>query len=270
MRNFLIILICLIVISCEKESLTNEIDSTPIVSFTQNKSSISVIADGSSNDYQLHLCVLNSEILLKESSINVLVKIDNEKTTAIEGVHYNYKPKIITLDYSNNFIKNIDLQILTEVDPPLSKEIVFTIHKVDIENDIISNSISNLEIIYDCYVNLTGVYKVDSDVCESSHFGNIIITKNENGSWHMTDVSGGILWTCTTTDLFNDGNFEVNCDKVEFSNDNIIFNNYEGIEIGTIISGSWNQKTGVLKMQQFQNFYSFLPKYYNTTYIRQD
>ncbi|MEP2025897.1 MAG: hypothetical protein ABJH98_13860 [Reichenbachiella sp.] len=130
----------------------------------------------------------------------------------------------------------------------------------------------NLSIGISCLADLSGTYMMTNTVCPTSPSlpREVTITKNADGSWHLTRADGGLLSTCSTnTTLLNAGNIIEQCGEILPSID-LDFGSAGGsYDIGDIAGGTWDAASGTLTMEHTQSFFSWAGASYTSTYVRQ-
>lgn len=218
----------------------------------------------------------------RSGSISGRISIDNDLSTAIEGLHYMLPEASFEFDPSSNFIDTIQLTILkNKVTPPLSEKpmIALKFEGEFGENHVVNES-PQIELDYRCFADLAGTYTVTNDFC-SWEFRNIQITSNPDGSWFAQRADGGFLCGCTaesnqTMDntgkiksllctTSNPGSFREDCGEILPSNDL----QYGELGIGTILGGTWEQGNGVLILKNRDTFFNGGPYEWTSTYIRE-
>ena len=264
MKSIIPVLLLMLLFSCnQNDTNLDNITVLPIIEFVEESNSNSYISDGSSYQDQIVIILANSETFSSEYSIEFTLRVDEENTTAIEGVDFNFTSNTYTLNSDNNFIQTIAIEILSEeIYTSITKEIALIAEVVD--SDIEAHSVFTIN--YECFVDLTGTYIVTNTLCDGWTF-EASITKGENGKWHLSRADG-FWWVCTILDVINPGNIEVNCNNVAFSDD-LWLNQNINQDMGTILGGTWNQQTGVLEMQHRDTFFAGGPYLFDSRYVRQ-
>ena len=269
MKSIIPAILLMLLFSCSQDDINSP---TPIIELVAETSNVTYYSDGSSHQEQVVFRLVNFEEFSGDS-VEFTISIDEQNSTAIEGVHYNFTPNTntYTLNIDNNFIQSISIEILSEADDAsYTKEIVFVAQE-DV-SDIETQGIFTIN--YECFVDLTGTYSVTTDFGVALGYPSVTrtatITRADNRKWYLTAVAGAFQ-TYTTYDGPSFGNIVVNCDVVEPSNDiHLAFesNNTEYV-VGNVLGGTWNQQTGVLEMSHSQNFFSTWPATWNSRYVRQ-
>jgi hypothetical protein len=269
MKSIIPAFILMLLFSCNKDDTNLErILPTPILEFVAESNTVSHISDGSSYQDQVVIRLANSDVYFFDESIEFTIRVDEQNSTAIEGVDFNFtsSPYTFTFNSDNNFTQNIPIEILTEeAYTSFTKEITFIAEVID--NSIQTSGIFTIN--YQCFVDLTGTYTVANDVCGTllNPFNqNVTITFADNGKWHLDSVDGTFLINCTSYMGPSYGYIEVNCGVVDPSDD--IFANSTTYLIGNVLGGSWDQETGVLEMNHSQNFFPWAPTNWNSRYVR--
>ena len=265
MKSIIPVILLTLLFSCSQDDTNSP---TPIIELVAETSNVTYYSDGSSHQDQVVFRLVNFEEFSGDY-VEFTISIDEQNSTAIEGVHYNFTPytNTYTLNIDNNFIQSIPIEILSEADDAShTKEIVFVAQEVG--NNIETHGVFTIN--YECFVDLTGTYTFANDVCgtlSNPFIGTLTITRADNGKWYLGTVDGGFMIRCVTYTGPSYGYIEVNCGVVEPSND--IFFATDNYLIGNVLGGTWNQQTGVLEMSHSQNFFPWAPTNYNSRYVRQ-
>mmetsp|Transcript_33198 Transcript_33198/g.54268 ORF Transcript_33198/g.54268 Transcript_33198/m.54268 type:complete len:286 (-) Transcript_33198:41-898(-) len=129
----------------------------------------------------------------------------------------------------------------------------------------------NLNIGISCLADLSGTYSVTNSGCSNSNFPfEVTITKNADGTWHLTSADGGFLHRCTgNSTLVNAGNITEQCGEILFSGDLDFGSNGGSYDIGDVVGGTWDAATGTLTMDHIQTFTGNWPSEWTSTYVRQ-
>ena len=269
MKSLIPLFLLILLFSCSNDDETNtdRVLPTPIIEFVAESNNVSHQSDGSSYQDQVTVRLANSEVYYFNESIEFTLRVDEQNSTAIEGVDFNFTPSLYTFNDFNNFTQHIDIEILTEeVYISETKEIVF------IAQEVVSNTeVSGIYTInYECFVDLTGTYFVTNDFCLNNNFSTFTatITKVDNNKWYLSSADGMFMASCTgSLGLYNFGYIEIiNCSEVPFSDD---LEFAPTADIGTVLGGTWDQQTGVLEMQHRDTFFNGGPYFWTSRYVRQ-
>lgn len=268
MKSIIPVILLMFLFSCSQDDINSP---TPIIELVAETSNVTYYSDGSSHQEHAIFRLVNFEEFSGDS-VEFTISIDEQNSTAIDGVHYNFTPNTntYTLNIDNNFIQSIPIEILSEDDDAShTKEIAFVAQEVG--SDIETQGLFTIN--YECFVDLTGTYTVANDACgilTNPFTQTITITQTEQGKWHLSSGDGLWAWKCTLLDFqYNWGNIEVkNCNNILYSDD-LFWNTGVSWDIGTILGGTWNQQTGVLEMRHSQNYFTWAPTTWTSRYVRQ-
>jgi hypothetical protein len=270
MKSIIPALLLMLLFSCNKDDTNLErILPTPIIEFVAESNTVSHISGGSSYQDQVVVRLANSEVYFFDESIEFTIRVDEQNSTAVEGVDFNFTSSSYTFTFNNenNFTQSIPIEILTEeVYTTETKEIAFIAQAVDSDMEVPGIFTIN----YECFVDLTGTYLVTNDFClnNTNPFLTATITRADNGKWFLSHADGWFIGFCYA-DLQNSGYIEIdNCSNIPFSDD-LKFAAVSGHDIGTILGGTWNQETGILEMQHRDTFFPGSPHFWNSRYVRQ-
>lgn len=134
------------------------------------------------------------------------------------------------------------------------------------------NASAVLNIQVSCLADLTGSYTVTNTSCpgDPDFPFTATITKNADGSYHISSADGGFLHRCTgNTTLTNAGDIVEQCGVI-LPSINLDFGSASGsYDIGDITGGTWDAATGTLTMYHTQSFFASRPTEWTSTYVRQ-
>jgi hypothetical protein len=136
------------------------------------------------------------------------------------------------------------------------------------------NAASVLNIAVSCMADLTGTYSVTNTSCpgDPDFPFTATITKNADGSYHLSSADGGFLHRCTgNTTLLNAGDIVEQCGTI-LASTNLDFGSAGSggaYDIGDITGGTWNAETGVLTLVHTQTWSAARPGEWTSTYVRQ-
>lgn len=133
------------------------------------------------------------------------------------------------------------------------------------------NSTAALNVQVSCVADLSGTYTVTNSGCNNANFPfTVTITKNSDGSYHLTSADGGFLHRCTANStLINAGNIVEQCGEILPSGDLDFGPDNSPYDIGIIVGGTWDAVTGTLTMEHEQSFTANWPSSWTSTYVRQ-
>jgi hypothetical protein len=134
--------------------------------------------------------------------------------------------------------------------------------------ELVNNSAA-LNIQVSCVADLSGTYSVTNTSCPNDpDFPiTVTITKNSDGSYHLTSADGGFLHACTANvTLINSGDIVEQCGTI-LPSDKLDF--VQGYNIGNITGGTWDAATGILILNHTQEYFTARPGEWTSTYVRQ-
>lgn len=122
-----------------------------------------------------------------------------------------------------------------------------------------------------CLSDLTGTYSVTNSGCNNANFPfTVTVTKNADGSYHLTSADGGFLHRCTANStLVNAGNIIEQCGEILPTGDLDFGSANSTYDIGEIGGGTWDAATGTITMEHSQSFTGNWPSEWTSTYVRQ-
>lgn len=134
------------------------------------------------------------------------------------------------------------------------------------------NKDASLNIQVSCVADLSGTYSVTNTSCPGDPDFPFIatITKNADGSYHITSADGGFLHRCTgNTTLLNAGDIVEQCGTILPSTDLDFGSTGGSYDIGDITGGTWDAANGILTLNHTQTFFATRPSEWTSTYVRQ-
>jgi hypothetical protein len=134
------------------------------------------------------------------------------------------------------------------------------------------NATAALNIQVSCLADLSGTYSVTNTSCPGDPDFPFIatITKNADGSYHITSADGGFLHRCTAnTTLLNAGDIVEQCGVILPSTALDFGSDSGSYDIGDITGGTWDAATGTLTLNHKQTFFASRPGEWTSTYVRQ-
>lgn len=274
--SFIIAGLCIVLACVEDETLIDQIEASPnLVGFHTATQSLSGVADGTIYDFNVPLKVFGPSVKEINGSVTATVAID-PSSTAVEGTHFALENKTITLSKDGDFLGTLPIQMLSQgIAAPLATapKLVLSVSSVDGAGNVIASAKKiTLNFFYLCPHDLVGTYEVtiDHTRCKSAPYdGNfpfeVTISKNPDGSWHLSSADGGFLGRCTgNAGLDNAGDIVVVCGEVQFSD----VLDYGSLDIGTITGGTWDEETGTLTLKHTQDFSANWPANWTSVYVR--
>ncbi|NNC51340.1 MAG: hypothetical protein HKO01_12495 [Flaviramulus sp.] len=161
-----IIVVTLMFTSCLVDDTASTVsnDQGPnLVSFADKSKLIGGIANGDEYEFQLNMELIGPTASELSSSVSATVEID-PASTAVEGTHFRFDSKSITLDASANHIGKLPITLLTDgIVAPLAVSPVLYLNIVSATGDNVVNNGKQLKITmnYLCFSNLSGSYSVE-------------------------------------------------------------------------------------------------------------
>ncbi|WP_104734716.1 hypothetical protein [Hanstruepera ponticola] len=260
MKSLLSFIIIFVILSCSEDdsSNNNPLSVVPIFEFVEGLGNNTFESNGSTYTDIVSLHIVNYNQIPANTNVEINITIDNENSTAIEGVDFNFNSGIYIFNSSNNFIQPIPVDIIPNLAfEDYSKTIAFVANLVGSELKV-SKSYT---ISFNCHVDLTGTYHASNDW--DSEDGIATISLAENGKWYISDIGG--YWQPYDLTI-NPGYIVVeDCNRVPFSDDTALAQ----FDTGVVLSGTWDQENGILIMNHVDNFFNGGPYYWTSTYVRQ-
>lgn len=260
--------VCLSSCILDDEAFVDDFNDLPNFSkFNDKTKNVSAVATGDDVLFPVVLNVTGPTMENVNEDVTVTIAVDAAASTAIEGTHYTLDQLSVTLKSSENYIGSIPLTVITNgIVPPLAENPILTLKIVSTTGNgvISSDSTVTLQIVYQCFADLTGNYVITNDFCSPNMTGTI--AQNPDGSWFLSSADGWFLGTCTGNDgLANFGNITELCGDILPSNDL----EYGDLPIGTITGGTWDSVNGILTMTHTEAFFTNGPYAWTSTYVRQ-
>lgn len=150
----------------DDETLADTLDDGPnIVGFENSSTSASFPATGEDQTFYAKVRAIGPNLAEIKQPITVTVSVNEEATTAIEGVHY--RPLAVTtfeLSPGQNLMSAVPIEIITDgIDPPLAESPVLVLKIESIsnqENLVLSGKQEEVSITinYLCFADLSGDY----------------------------------------------------------------------------------------------------------------
>lgn len=134
------------------------------------------------------------------------------------------------------------------------------------------NNGAALNIQVSCVSDLTGTYSVTNTACAGAPVQplpfDVTITKNADGSYHLSSADGGWLHRCTgNTGLVNAGDIVEQCGTI-LPSTALDYGTDGGYGIGDITGGTWDAATGTLTLQHVQTYFPARTGEWTSTYVR--
>lgn len=142
-------------------SAINE-DGPNLAGFAQKSLSIAAISDGKEYDKLINMEVKGPTFKGMTEDVTVTIAVD-PSSTAIEGVHFSFASKTMTLSASNNYLGKLPITMLTEgIDAPLAVAPVLKLKVTDATgtNVVANGMLMTVNFNYLCFSNLSGMYSL--------------------------------------------------------------------------------------------------------------
>ena len=276
LSSFIIIGLIALLACTEEETLIDQIEAGPnLVGFHTASQALSGVADGTTYDFEVPIKVFGPSAKEIEGTVTATIEVD-PTSTAVEGTHFTLDSKQVTLSKDGDFLGTLPITMLSDgIVAPLQQapQLVLRVSSVDANGNVVASAKTiTLNFFYLCPHDLVGTYTVtiDHTRCQNAPYGpnfpfEVTITKNPDGSWHLSSADGGFLGRCTANSgLDNAGDIVVVCGEVQFS-DQL---DYGSLDIGTITGGSWDEATGTLTLHHTQSFSANWPSNWTSIYVR--
>lgn len=162
--SFMMSLLAIVMTSCVEDTAPEDaFSSTPmIVAFASSSENFGIKATGEEYQRELNMLLTGPGFSKLNGTLTASIKVDESKTTAIEGVHYSLASTSIELSKSNDFLGKFPVTILTNgIVPPLAASPILSLYveSVDASGDVIgSGKTVDIAINYLCPSALAGDY----------------------------------------------------------------------------------------------------------------
>ena len=234
-------------------SAINE-DGPNLAGFNESSMNFGSVADGQAYDFNLKMEVKGPTYKELTDDVTVTISVD-PSSTAIEGTHFEFDSKTITLSAANNYLGLLPITMLTEgVIAPLAVAPVLILRVSDAssaENVINNGKTMKITFNYLCFSNLAGTYNVNvhyvraasgidrilnfTDVIRQTGSGEYRTTRV--GHWEVADLGGEPGFTFLDV-----------CNEVTIPQQNLV-DLYSNLVEGVSGTSSVNPATGVITMQ---------------------
>ena len=225
-----------------------------LAGFNDSSLNFGGVADGSSYDFNLKVEVKGPTYKQMTSDVVLTVAVD-PSSTAIEGTHFKFTSKTITLSASNNYLGLLPITMLSKgIVAPLAKAPVLVLKVLSAtSSDNVVNNGKNLNITFNylCFSNLAKTYNVRTRYVRAlSGIDQIItyqdkITKTGSGEYrtgrvgHWTEADLGGTPGFTFLDV---------CNVITIPQQNLV-DLYSNLVEGVTGKSSVNPATGVITME---------------------
>ena len=212
------------------------------------------VADGSSYDFNLEMEVKGPTYKQMTSDVILTVAVD-PSSTAIEGTHFKFNSKTITLSASNNYLGLLPITMLSKgVIAPLAKApvLVLKVLSASSSDNVINNGKTlTVNFNYLCFSNLAKKYNVNmryvraaSGIDRTLTFQDTFI-KTGSGEYRT-----GLVGHWTAPELGGTPGFTLIdvCNVISIPQQNLV-DLYSNIVEGVTGKSSVNPTTGVITME---------------------
>lgn len=157
----------LIMTSClvDDETRSDLNDQGPLLAgFTSTSQTISGISNGDTYPNEIKMEVKGPAIEEFQGDVAVTVAVNTALSTAIEGTHFSFPSKTITLSRSSNYTGKLPVTLLTEgIVAPLDVSPVLYLDVVSADGSNVVNNGKQIKITFNylCFSNLAGTYDVE-------------------------------------------------------------------------------------------------------------
>ena len=161
---------------------------------------------------------------------------------------------------------------VAESDLRVGDQVLFYSELIMKDGRVIRDRNADLGVNISCLADLTGTYVVTNDFCPNDPDlpFTVTITRNPDGSYHLTSADGGWLSKCTSnTSLANAGNIVEQCGEILPSTDLDYGSANSTYNIGEIQGGTWDAANGILTMDHTEGYFTGGPYSWTSTYTRQ-
>lgn len=199
-----------------------------------------------------------SELVVKKTFLGKTIEVARVSDTKI----------LVEYDELSDFLEGFDV---TSDELRVGDVIQFQTDIIMKDGRTLVNTGAALNIQVSCVADLTGTYTVTNTSCPSDpDFPfDAVITKNADGSYHITSADGGFLHRCTgNTTLLNPGDIVEQCGTI-LPSTNLEYGSQSGsYDIGDITGGTWDAANGILILNHTQSFFATRPSEWTSTYVR--
>lgn len=224
-----------------------------LAGFNDSSLNLGGVADGNSYPFNLKMEVTGPTSKQMKSDVVLTVAVD-PSSTAIEGTHFKFNSKTITLSASNNYLGLLPITMLSKgIVAPLATAPLLVLKVVSATGDNVINNGKNLKINFNylCFSNLAKTYNVRTRYVRAASGIDQIITYQEtikqtgSGEYRTTRVGH---WT--EGDLGGTPGFTFLdvCNEITIPQQNLV-DLYSNLVEGVSGKCSVNPTTGVITME---------------------
>jgi hypothetical protein len=225
-----------------------------LAGFNDSSLNLGGVADGNSYPFNLKMEVTGPTSKQMTSDVVLTVAVD-PSSTAIEGTHFKFDSKTITLSASNNYLGLLPITMLSQgVVAPLATAPVLVLKVVSAtgtDNVINNGKTLKINFNYLCFSNLAKTYNVRTRyVRAASGIDQIItyqeaITKTGSGEYRTSRVGHWTVGDLGGTPGFT---FLDVCNEITIPQQNLV-DLYSNLVEGVSGKSSVNPETGVITME---------------------
>ncbi len=222
--------------------------------FNDSSLNLGGVADGNSYDFGLKMEVKGPTYKQMTSDVVLTVAVD-PKSTAIEGTHFKFNSKTITLSASNNYLGLLPITMLSQgIVAPLAKAPVLVLKVLSATStDNVVNNGKNLTINFNylCFSNLAKTYNVRMRyVRAASGIDQILTFQDTFTRTGAGEYRTGLIGHWTAADLGGTPGFTFIdvCNEITIPQQNLV-DLYSNLVEGVSGTSSVNPATGVITMQ---------------------
>lgn len=233
----------LITTACtEDDTLNDQIESTTnLIGFVDASKNLSGLADGSEYIFSTTVYLFGPTADQITGSYTATLAVD-PRSTAVEGVHFEFPSATVELNAANNYIASVDILMLTEgIEAPLDETPVLylTIGAVSGAGNVIGSGKPLVaSILYGCPSSLEGTYASIEHTWEPVCGGpsipvEVTVTPVEgiNGKYTVSDISDLYFGGNPCTPAAICGIIDDTCGVISVSNGD------SGCNLGISVSG---------------------------------
>lgn len=228
-------------------------DGLNLAGFNDSSLNLGSVADGQAYDYTLKMEVKGPTYKEMTGDVNVTISVD-PSSTAIEGTHFEFDSKSLTLSASNNYLGLLPITMLTEgIIAPLDVAPILILRISDASgtNVVANGKTLKINLNYLCFSNLSGTYKVNmhyvraaSGIDQTLNFTDVI-TETGSGEYRT-----GLIGHWSQSDLGGEPGFTFLdvCDMISIPQQNLV-DLYTNLVEGVSGTSSVDPATGIITMQ---------------------
>lgn len=223
--------------------------------FDDSSLNLGGVANGDTYDFNLKMEVKGPTYKQMTSDVVLTVAVD-PSSTAIEGTHFKFDSKTITLSAGNNYLGLLPITMLSKgIVAPLAEAPVLVLKVLSATGaDNIINNGKPLTIAFNylCFSNLAGTYNVNvryvraASGVDTNVTYTDVITQTGSGEYRTTRVGHWTVGDLNGTPGFT---FLDICNQISIPQQNLVDLYSNLVEGGVAGTSSVNPTTGVITMQ---------------------